>query len=679
MGLVLDETSFTSVPSDLYKLRKSTGQKGVKLPIPKDIQLQHTSSALSSTSAWCLLDLWTAEIIIPKIKGMDELHSAHNTMTFDNAHIFQRSLTRGAILSCIADACGTTGIFALSQMDVFLRQPAIIFDSTPRQFAPEVVKKRDAVLNPLFKWIKAYLEEHPELSSKANQLGEITQLQMLELFVGKVSPPKAIPSSNLVDNLPETTRMAFTPIIFDKLISPECSQNIHIGPLGLILREALNRIRKLHAGDEILHRVLIGDHATRSSSSPKKSNPDHTNPIRQTLEAVSLLQTHLPGTKLTSKVGLSNLLSWMGTGQGYKTNTFLNSIDHPGGFFSSTLQQVIEIFQIIVDHNADIISQHPEHRRPQELPGIIAVDDILVWGQPNNLLSSAPTKDRIGNQIVKFSLLEKFSPYWTETVQTEWVNFLGEMLNQDPSIYTGPRQTWHQTLSFLNKLGIIGFGSGLTPFQLANHLVAFKIVDAPTVTDMADWISRHKKLGAYRGLDNLGFNLIPANPTSVRCAFVCIYRHLDEHLTQEDKNILFFGPILAEHILCKIPRWTGRLEDENAAGRLEQLASEAETENQQWNPGANINDHKAFPFPLVISKVWLQTIVDEVGAFIEQILSYLTIICIGKQIRLAADFISMYYCTILISSAVTGHRPSGNRSFVPGHRLSGRRSKTIVK
>ena len=38
------------------------------------------------------------------------------------------------------------------------------------------------------------------------------------------------------------------------------------------------------------------------------------------------------------------------------------------------------------------------------------------------------------------------------------------------------------------------------------------------------------------------------------------------------------------------------------------------------------------------------------------------------------------YCTILISSAVTGHKPSGygrNRCFVPGHRRGGRLWQTV--
>ncbi|KAF8812605.1 hypothetical protein BYT27DRAFT_7022110, partial [Phlegmacium glaucopus] len=308
------------------------------------------------------------------------------------------------------------------------------------------------------------------------------------------------------------------------------------------------------------------------------------------------LKNQLPSNKLTSKVGISNLLSWMGTGQGYKTRAFLQSISRPEGFFSSTLKEMVDIFQIVADHNAAIISQHPEHCKPQDLPGIIAVDDMLIWGQPNNLLSSAPTRDRIGEHATNFTLQEKFTPYWMEELQVDWINLLGEMYGQDPETYNGPRRAWHEILTFLKKHKIVGFGSGLTPFQLANNLVAFKIIDSPTVTEMADWISQNWKLGAYRGLANLGFHLTPTNLMSVRCAFKCVYSHFDENLTKEDKDILFFGPIFVEHILCKIPRWQSRLAVENAEGHLEKLALEAER-SDNWISGMNITDHKAFPVP----------------------------------------------------------------------------------
>ena len=253
------------------------------------------------------------------------------------------------------------------------------------------------------------------------------------------------------------------------IVHPDHTNGIQLGELALIIREALNQKRGHQPADEILNRVLNGYHATRSTST--RRNPDHTNPIRQNLDSASLLQTHLPGDLLTSKNELSNLLSWMGTGQGFKTRSFLESFTHDKQFFSSNLEEMIDIFQAVVAENALIVSRYPEHPRPQELPGIVPVDDMLIWGQPNQLLSSTPTKEKIGNYTIKFTLREKFAPYWTRGVQNTWVTFLDDMLDKDPTTYTGPRQAWRDFQSLLDNLNISGFGSGLTPFQLANHLV----------------------------------------------------------------------------------------------------------------------------------------------------------------------------------------------------------------
>ena len=124
------------------------------------------------------------------------------------------------------------------------------------------------------------------------------------------------------------------PIIFQDIINPEHMDGVQLGELALIIREALNRERGHQPANEVLNRVLCGHHATRSTTT--QSNPDHTNPIRQNLESASLLQAHLPGELLTSKNGLSNLLSWMGTGQGFKTRSSLETLATTSSSFLQT-------------------------------------------------------------------------------------------------------------------------------------------------------------------------------------------------------------------------------------------------------------------------------------------------------------------------------------------------------
>jgi hypothetical protein len=620
-GIVLEQDieQMSRIPADFYGLRNSTSQAPVKLPPIKEKDLGYESDALYSAASYCLQELWSAEIIIPKLRKLDETLSGGKTNNFDAQHVYQRSITRAAILWCIVDACGTNGIFASSRIDQFLQSPAIIFEhplSRERKFAPEVLKKRDVVLQPLFTWIRKHLAENPDITTDAKRLGELADLQILELFLGKRCTSDDDPAAeNPVRSTTKRTKdiaPVLRPITFQIIVNPNHKDGIQVGELALIVREALNRERGQQPADEILNRVLNGYHATRSTTT--RSNPDHTNPIRQNLHAASLLQTHLPAKLLTSENGLSNLLSWMGTGQGFKTRSFLESFTHDKRFFSSNLEDMIETFQAAVAQNALIVSQYPEHPRPQELPGILSVDDMFVWGQPNHLLSLAPTKEKIGKYSVKFTLREKFAPYWDNAVQTAWVTFLGDMSGKDPTTHTGPRQAWHEVLHLLQNLDITGFGSGLTPFQLANHLVALKIVNPPTVIDIADWVYKNPKLGAFRGLKDLGFSVSQKDLMSVRGAFTCIYQFFEENLTEEDKSILFFGPIFIEHLLCKLPRWKTRLADEDAEGRLEELVAKEIEKNYVWTPGENsIYNNKALPVPLLIPSTWLEQTIESIS------------------------------------------------------------------
>ncbi|KAF8231274.1 hypothetical protein L208DRAFT_1277894, partial [Tricholoma matsutake] len=90
----------------------------------------------------------------------------------------------------------------------------------------------------------------------------------------------------------------------------------------------------------------------------------------------------------------------------------------------------------------------------------------------------------------------------------------------------------------------------LTVFQLANYLVFLGIACMPTCSDLADFIHSNRWLGAFCGLESLGFMM--KNCTSVHAAFICIHQHLDRHLMQADKELLGFSPIFMEHLLCKV-------------------------------------------------------------------------------------------------------------------------------
>ncbi|KAF8139436.1 hypothetical protein K438DRAFT_1443754, partial [Mycena galopus ATCC 62051] len=99
------------------------------------------------------------------------------------------------------------------------------------------------------------------------------------------------------------------------------------------------------------------------------------------------------------------------------------------------------------------------------------------------------------------------------------------------------------------------FGTGLATLQFANNLTMAGIATPPSPAQMVN-----KDLRAFAGLQTCGFELAPdVSPAAVRAAFFCFYAWLDHFLTKADKEVLDFGLIFAEHLLCKVGRWEKRL------------------------------------------------------------------------------------------------------------------------
>jgi hypothetical protein len=258
---------------------------------------------------------------------------------------------------------------------------------------------------------------------------------------------------------------------------------------------------------------------------------------------------------LTTDKGLSNLLAWMGTGQGNKTTAFLDFIT---SFYSDSLESMIWKFEQVMGHNAALLAADSTGRLAvDQISGYIRLDDVLIWGQASNLLSATPT---VKGTLEKMTLEDKFSPYFETSVQDSWIEFLGDLAGQDPKQYSGGRKTWKDALDFVVKLNIKGFLQGLTLLQLVNNLVFLDILAMPEPVEIADWIYDNSNLGAYHGLARLGFVLSDCG--SVRCAFMCVYEHLNLNMTQKNKELLGFSPIFLEHVLCKVEHWNSRLKKE---------------------------------------------------------------------------------------------------------------------
>jgi len=521
----------------------------------------------------------------------------------DEAKIIDRSIVRGAILQCIAEAYGTDAVFALLSLEAFLATPTLVFTDHLRKddkFSKQVLKATQKTLTPLFDWIKTRVKGNAQLAIDACQLGQEVQHRLLELHHGRPLSSDELLNLNKVNEgdiaekvaskkkprpQAQKPKRAFSNVSLGVLLPNSTSPKF--GILGFILREALNERRRLGAGHDILRRVLEGRHASQNSK--REYNQDQTDPVRQHSRTALLVQKHLPGYKLTAPEGLSNLLSWMGTGQGNGTKTFLDMVSALGGFFQKDLNGMLALFQPVHKDNMVDISVHgPAFGGDKR--GKVPIYDDKIWGQPSNFLNIMPTNAA----CVTCMLEEKFGPYFAGEVQTTWVTWLGDLVNKDPATHKGDLNSWSSAMDMMNSLSLLGFKTGLTVFQLVNSLVFLGLAKMPSPVEVADWIFDHGKLGAYRGLQQLGFSCPDLG--SVWSAYMIVYNHLDQFLTEDDKKILGFSPIFVEHLLCKVVQWESRLV-EGKVSSLDKMAASIDLPHEHWISGENKTNQAAFPFP----------------------------------------------------------------------------------
>ncbi|KAF5329323.1 hypothetical protein D9619_008910 [Psilocybe cf. subviscida] len=172
--------SLSHVPGNLYGLLESQkSRKSVKLPAVTKGRLPVATNpmlALVGASTACLEKLWSREIILPAVKSL-ESHSAFNTTCSrdDLDILLDRAVTRGAILSCIQEACQSDGIFASEVMKTFLSRPTQDIFPTDQRDARRIKKlqgsERDEYLEPLRDEIENHLNKYPASLKRQHVLG----------------------------------------------------------------------------------------------------------------------------------------------------------------------------------------------------------------------------------------------------------------------------------------------------------------------------------------------------------------------------------------------------------------------------------------------------------------------------------------------------------------------------
>ena len=233
---------------------------------------------------------------------------------------------------------------------------------------------------------------------------------------------------------------------------------------------------------------------------------DQRDPIREGNIGATLLQDHMPNRRLTMKYGLSNLLSWHGTGQGNVTAPFLAFIRSSSfqSFFSESLEECMQRFSSGKHHNESILAGFPNvevddtaEAPPSGVPGLLRLSNCRIYGTASNTLKLLPTSKTTKSYMRTIPskssfgarLKTKFEPYWPDAVKAAWCDFLGDLLDQDPDTYQGLRHSWTEAIDFVDKLNISGFRRSLTAMQLVNAMVFGHLIDPPSLEEMAQSIA----------------------------------------------------------------------------------------------------------------------------------------------------------------------------------------------
>lgn len=562
-----------------------------------------------------MLSVWSEYYIEPHAKAMDQIICGSTQSESKRIDYTARAITRGAVLTCIVDAFGSEAILYSSGVTSLISTAWVRFGSAgdntraPR-FAESCRKRADEIFRPVFKILVEAASLEPESKSIAEEMADIYHEHLVALNNGHsvdfdTLQPDSVTRNGQDSSEYKTKRLqVWEEITAESLVGTNPVLDNIMRPISLILREACNTSRKMGYAQEELHRVLHGHYATVQRNIP--FDADLTNPNRRHSLSTRLFFDHLPPHRLTTAKGLPNLLSWLGTGQGRQTQRFLARAE--GTFFAESSNALVSRFEQVMTHNDSVLMglAYKPGRSINNIPYYIPVDNPRIWGQPCRQLSVLSKKQ--ANLTRLDALHAKFDEYFTTSITSKWKAFLGELFDQNPEDYTLSKRSWQDALDFVAGLGISGFKNGLTTLQAANLLAFAGIIEPPQPLVMSSWIFSHKDLGAFRGLQRLGFKV--NSIASVVAAFDIVHNHLNHHLSESDKDHLGcsngFLVIFVEHLLCKIVRWEGRLR------HCRITWDKYPCDGLNWVQGSNEQDHRAFPIPITLTSSEVDQAVDAV-------------------------------------------------------------------
>lgn len=394
--------------------------------IPNEVIVQLLPNHIASTSSYFLSpvtvacpdvlseskDCFTRTIvdlfITPYLREATDIQRNKTISSLD------RCLVRGAIIHRIVQAAGSEGICASPAFAELMDRPHQLFDGNRARedrLWSAVRAHETEVLEPLEKFLAIHIDSDG-ITREAEHLGDFVRHHFLELQLGRYISEDEFyrnwsPSKANRRHLPQKG-MAEGPVSLSLLLPDDGL--LHFGLIGLILREALNKERGWTCAHEGISRCLHGQRPHDGRSVAAFNNPDHWNPLRHKTVATTLFKSKLPAQRLVTQFGLSNLLTFMGTGQGFRTRRFLGLSDPKEGkqdsFFSESAIEAEAVFARAIQQNSAQMASSGRWSVEEiwDLAGgergeeddFYQVSDQRIWGEPNQLLTARPLIKRTG-------------------------------------------------------------------------------------------------------------------------------------------------------------------------------------------------------------------------------------------------------------------------------------------
>lgn len=123
-----------------------------------------------------------------------------------------------------------------------------------------------------------------------------------------------------------------------------------------------------------------------------------------------------------------------------------------------------------------------------------------------------------------------------------------------------------------------GIGS-LIAMLIAGDLAAAGVYNMPTPEEMGKHICNLDK-GAQNGLLKLGL-ISDKSKSDVEAAVVEVCKYLDEHLSEAEKKVMGYSPIMVEHALCKYSRLLPKPQKQQVGSTFKMKASKKKKKTQR--------------------------------------------------------------------------------------------------